>query len=122
MDETLAVHDSNQYERNYPRSEVNLRVVRRSRDEIFDEFARVIGAGGMFVASPDPLDVGEALSVEFVLPGLKAPVEIRADVVWRRDPGTPVSPGMGVRFLDVEETLRRRMNTFVDQEGNRESS
>jgi hypothetical protein len=63
--------------------------------------------------SPDPPEVGEALSVEFVLPGLKAPVGIRAEVVWRRELGTPDSPGMGIQFVDVEETLRQRISTFV---------
>jgi uncharacterized protein (TIGR02266 family) len=122
MDTTLAAHDSTQSDRNYPRSEVNLSVIRRSRDEIYQEFTRVISAGGMFVESPAPPEVGETLSVEFVLPGLKAPVEIRAEVVWRREPGTPDSPGMGVQFLDVEETLRQRISTFVECERNSEAS
>ncbi len=112
MNTTQAVHDGT--ERDYPRSDVNLLVIRRSRDEIYHEFARVLGAGGMFVKSPNPPNVGETLSMEFVLPGLEPPVEIRAEVVWRREPGTPDSPGMGIRFLDVEDSLRQRIGSFVE--------
>jgi uncharacterized protein (TIGR02266 family) len=102
-------------ERSYPRSNVNLLVLRRSRDEIYHEFARVLGAGGMFVKSLDPPYVGETLSMEFALPGLDLPVEIRGEVVYRREPGTPESPGMGIRFLDVEDTLRQQIGGFVEQ-------
>ena len=115
---TQAVHRNTQPDRDYPRSDVNLLVVRRSRDEIYREFADVLGAGGMFIKSSNPPDIGETVSMEFALPGIDDPVEIRAEVVWHRESGTPEAPGMGIRFLDVEDTLRRQIGSFVERASN----
>jgi uncharacterized protein (TIGR02266 family) len=122
MNPTQAVHAGTESDRDYQRTDVNLLVIRRSRDEIYNEFARVLGAGGMFVKSADPPDVGETLSMEFVLPGIEPAVEIRAEVVWRRGPGTTDAPGMGIRFLDVEDKLREQIGGFVERASEPESS
>ena len=120
MDATPA-SQGDQPARDYPRSDVNLLVLRRTKDEIYHEFARVLGAGGMFVKSLDPPDVGETLSMEFSLPGLDLPIEIRGEVMWRRESGTTESAGMGIRFLDVADTLRQQIGSFVEEDSIQES-
>jgi uncharacterized protein (TIGR02266 family) len=101
-------------QREFPRGNVNLIVVRRSRDEIYREFARVLGSGGMFVETPDPPAIGDEVSMEFRLPGLAAQVAVRARIVWRREPGSEQPPGMGLQFVDVDEALCSQIGAFVD--------
>jgi uncharacterized protein (TIGR02266 family) len=62
--------------------------------------ATTLGAGGLFIASDDPLPKGAPLIVAFVLPGGSHRHEIPGRVVWsQRDDGHS-RPGMGIAFKD----------------------
>ena len=54
-------------ERNWERADVNLAVVCRSREDVLDDIARKLGAGGMFVESDAPRPVGSVVEVEKAL-------------------------------------------------------
>lgn len=62
------------------------------------DLATTLGAGGLFIATDDPLPVGTRLSLRFSI-GAHPPHEIGGHVVWqqRGDEGGP-GGGMGVAF------------------------
>ena len=70
--------------------------------------AEVVGMGGLFLHTSDPLELGTV--IELVL-DLQAG-EVRARAVVRDScPGK----GMGVQFVQMEATARARLNQFLSQ-------
>jgi uncharacterized protein (TIGR02266 family) len=67
---------------------------------------RNIGAGGVFIQTPDPLPVGAPVRLRFSLPGQPAPLTVEAAVAWAE----PLV-GMGLRFTwlapEDEAAIRR---------------
>ena len=66
------------------------------------EVATTLGAGGLFIASEDPLDEGTPLVARFRLPQGETLHEIAGRVVWthRREDHPGTTPGMGIAFAD----------------------
>jgi Tfp pilus assembly protein PilZ len=66
--------------------------------------ATTLGAGGLFVPTPDPLPPGTRLGVRFRLPGSDEEHALRAEVVWANAASTPgvsaAGRGMGLAFRD----------------------
>jgi uncharacterized protein (TIGR02266 family) len=81
---------------------VHLSVEFLCRDGLRRETATTLGAGGLFVATDDPLPARETLELRFQLPGSRQRHEIPGRVVWRKRPEDPgdYTPGMGVEFTD----------------------
>jgi Tfp pilus assembly protein PilZ len=59
--------------------------------------------GGLFVATPSPLAVGDWAIVTFTIPGASEPVEILGEVRWSRpfQDLVDVPGGMGLRFVET---------------------
>ncbi len=82
----------------------------------FESRAGGIGGGGLFIESQTPLRVGTKLAMEFMLP--EKPSEwlpAKGVVAWvcpKADQYT-FSPGMGVRFTEVEPSIRDRILELV---------
>ncbi|WP_455377372.1 PilZ domain-containing protein [Petrachloros mirabilis] len=78
----------------------------------FESSAGGIGGGGLFIESQAPLPIGTKLTMEFALP--EYPNEwlpAKGVVAWvcpRADQYT-FSPGMGVRFTDIDQNIRNRV-------------
>jgi uncharacterized protein (TIGR02266 family) len=72
------------------------------------EYATTLGAGGLFVATEQPLAVGARLVLRFRLPGSDVLHTVEGRVAWRQAPdeaATPArAPGMGVAFVDAAAT------------------
>lgn len=70
---------------------------------------RNISAGGMLVKAGKTLEEGSTLRLEFQLPGGPAPLRVTGVVQH-------VSPDafMGIRFVDLSDSDRRRIETYVD--------
>jgi Tfp pilus assembly protein PilZ len=64
--------------------------------------ATTLGAGGLFIATDEPLDEGETLTVRFRLGSGAFRHEIRARVAWTNHPAgsRPGARGMGIEFAD----------------------
>jgi Tfp pilus assembly protein PilZ len=64
--------------------------------------ATTLGAGGLFIASDEPLDEGTLLVARFRLPRGETLHEIAGRVVWthRPDERAGTTPGMGIAFAD----------------------
>jgi uncharacterized protein (TIGR02266 family) len=70
---------------------------------------RNISAGGMLVKAEKTLEEGRSLRLEFQLPGDSAPLRVTGIVQH-------VSPDafMGIRFVDLSEADRKRIEAYVD--------
>jgi type IV pilus assembly protein PilZ len=82
----------------------------------YESRAGGIGGGGLFIESLSPLPVGTKLAMEFSLPEREANwLPARGIVAWvcpKADQYT-FSPGMGIRFLDIESETRDRILALV---------
>ncbi|HUK52329.1 MAG TPA: PilZ domain-containing protein [Candidatus Binatia bacterium] len=70
---------------------------------------RNISAGGMLVKTAHTAEEGSTLRLEFLLPGDPNPIRVTGAVQH-------VSPDayMGIRFVDLSEADRRRIEAYVD--------
>jgi len=71
------------------------------------DYATTLGAGGLFIASEDPLPTGTILKLHLRLPRGKVLHELEGRVSWvrRLDAGQQLhTPGMGVAFTDRAAT------------------
>jgi Tfp pilus assembly protein PilZ len=85
------------------------------------DVATTLGAGGLFVATQDPLDDGTTLVTRFCLPDGTTQYEISARVVWNHrkgDAGRPdQTPGMGICFTDPAQgaVLAAELESMIAQ-------
>jgi uncharacterized protein (TIGR02266 family) len=74
-----------------------------------------ISAGGLFIATPTPAQVGEHVDVELLLPSMGQSCKVRCEVRWVRkwgDAGTPV-PGMGLEFTELDPKTAAAIAAFI---------
>jgi uncharacterized protein (TIGR02266 family) len=89
------------------------------RYELFNEFESEVSTNlsteGMFLRSADPKPPGTVFSFQFQLGDDFALIEGRAEVIWtrREDQGPKRPAGMGVRFLNLDETSRNVIKRLV---------
>jgi type IV pilus assembly protein PilZ len=76
-----------------------------------------IGLGGMFIESSTPHSVGTQLEVEFALPDRPDIwLAVKGTVAWvcpKADQYT-LSPGMGIRFAEISDSVRERLMELVN--------
>jgi uncharacterized protein (TIGR02266 family) len=95
--------------------DVNTVLSMNTDHQFYTGFSENIEEGGIFVATFEPEPVGEAVIVNFKLPGGR-PVTARGVVQWVRDynPKTPeVAPGMGLKFTDLLPSDKRAIEEFT---------
>jgi hypothetical protein len=68
---------------------------------------------GAFVQCFSPRDIGSVLQVQMHMKGGKS-IACHAEVVWTRGYGGRhgPSPGMGIRFLDLDPRIEKRLRSF----------
>ncbi len=79
----------------------------------FFGYAKTLSRGGMYIASVNPRMVGEEFEITFRL-DTEPDIKCRCVVVWRREyrPGD-LEPGMGIKFVDLNEAARDRIDKWV---------
>ena len=92
----------------------------RSENNLYVGFSENISEGGLFIATYEPLTVGERLPVHFTLPGFNVPIRCEVEVTWVLEYGEgPLDgdkvPGMGLRFLDLPDSHREVLAAFINQ-------
>ena len=104
--------------RRFPRK--SLPVQFRARDAegsgnlVFE--ASDLSAGGTFLKSDLLLEEGEALHVEFRVPGVPRLLKAQARIAWvRRFPSDDESAGMGVEFLAMSEDDRSLLRDYLER-------
>ena len=81
---------------------LRIEVEYESEGETRRDLATTLGAGGLFIATADPLDEGSVLRTRFRLPQGETLHEIAGRVVWNHRKGDlpAQTPGMGISFGD----------------------
>ncbi|MES1209102.1 MAG: TIGR02266 family protein [Pseudomonadota bacterium] len=87
------------------RADIELPVEVATEQGSFTAACKNIGAGGVFVATDQPPQVGTRLAIKLQLPRQDGPISVAAEVRWTRS-GEPTaadrrSPGMGLRFVGL---------------------
>ena len=82
---------------------LDLPVQLRSRAGSARGTVKNICTGGVFVATPRLLDVGDWVIVTFTIPGATEPIEILGEVRWSRpfQDMVAVPAGLGLRFVET---------------------
>jgi Tfp pilus assembly protein PilZ len=75
--------------------------------------SRDVGTGGLFAVTEEEFVPGEQLLVELASPSTWDPLVLRAEVSWRRDPGSGEKPGVGVQFVDVSQEAQVALTRLV---------
>lgn len=94
-----------------------VRIRFRLFQEFIQEMSTNISLGGMFVATAEPREPGSQFDFEYLLEDGFTLIKGRAEVAWvRSEPEGDKRPiGMGVRFLELEETSRVLVDKIVDR-------
>jgi uncharacterized protein (TIGR02266 family) len=102
--------------RKWPRLHHELMVtLATERHGSFSGWSTSVSQGGCFVNTKTAAPVGEVVQVLLQLPG-ETECKLQARVVWSQPPGPGVDePGMGLEFLDADETTRARLGRIVSQ-------
>jgi uncharacterized protein (TIGR02266 family) len=107
-----------------PRTSLFAHVDLHTESNFFSGFSGDLSDGGLFVATYEPLSLGQAVLVELSLPGGHF-ISASGRVAWLRDPlhrNAELAPGAGIVFdacddvarLAIERFMTRREPTFVD--------
>jgi uncharacterized protein (TIGR02266 family) len=73
-----------------------------------------LSPGGSFLRSELLLEQGEALTVEFRIPGTARQIQAPARVAWvRRFPKGDEQAGMGIEFLSMAEADRELLRRYL---------
>lgn len=94
--------------RREPRFRVAMRVTYRTATDFVVDYTRNISAGGVYVSSKRPPQLGEAVLLRLYPPGQDEPIDLSGQVAWRR-PGE----GFGLRFSPASTQSRRRLEQVV---------
>ena len=102
----------------HPRFEYVVEVTLQSEHNFFTGFTENISEGGVFIATYSLRPIGTLLQFSFTLPDAPEPIEATGEVRWLRehDPVRMDSPpGIGVRFVELSEADKARVQAFVRQ-------
>jgi len=81
----------------------------------FSGWSTSVSQGGCFVNTNIAAPVGDVVQILLQLPG-EGECKLQARVVWSQPSGPGVDePGMGLEFLDADETTRARLGRIVSQ-------
>jgi len=115
MDQPKDGREARQHKRLDLRAEVTL----HGETNFFQGFSENISEGGIFVITHYLEPIGSIVELDILLPGQRRePVTIKGEVCWVRDydpSNSSVDPGMGLRFLDLSDEDKARIEAFVEQ-------
>ena len=85
-------------------------------DEEYWGFTKNLNAGGAFVLTPDPMDLGDEFLLELHVPDGGEPIAVGCKVVWANKYGMEsenLRRGMGVKFLTLQEKDQIRIEEYI---------
>jgi len=102
--------------RKSPRMDVILKVRYRSKEDFQEALIRSISEVGVFLATSAPFDVGYHFLLEIHLPYRKGVIRGKCQVVWVNQIEVEDYPkGMGVKFIDLSDSDRARLEEYLDE-------
>ncbi len=103
--------------RRAPRVLVDLEVDYASEENYLFAYITDISATGIFVRTTTPEIPGTHLNLRFAPASITDKIEVEGEVIWVNPyrPGTPdnLHPGMGIRFVGLDDDLRERLLELV---------
>lgn len=100
-----------------PRVLVDLEVDYALEDNYLFAYITDISATGIFVRTTSPEQPGTHLNLRFQPGDSETPIEVEGEVIWVNPfrPGAPdsIHPGMGIRFVGLDDDLRDRLLELV---------
>lgn len=81
----------------------------------FFGFASNLSRSGMFIATVKPRELGEEFEITFNLPDSGEPITCRCYGVWvrRYSPDSGIIPGMGIRFMNMNDETKIRIDAWI---------
>ena len=104
--------------RTYPRFELEVEVTQTSEHNFFTGFTENISEGGVFIATQHPLPLGTRFHFRLTLPDEPTPIQAVGEVRWLRtyhSDREAISPGIGVRFIELNPADQARVQRFLQQ-------
>lgn len=99
--------------RKRPRISMSREVVCESGGDFLPSFLSNISSDGVFIETPNPLEVNMRLRISFDIPEIDEPLTITGTVVWVRTMGKSQKPGMGIRFDRMMQEDREKFDRFL---------
>jgi len=84
-----------------------------------------LGEGGVFIRTPNPLDLGEEFVLKLHLAEGEAPVEVSCKVIWTNKYGKEsrqLRRGMGVKFMNLSPKIQSRVESYIQAHKNNQFS
>ena len=115
---TEAVRKDRKERRKYDRVPKRFRVSYQSLESFSNSYLSNIGKGGVYIRTDQPLDTGTQFQLRISLPDGKEELEVMCEVVWGCTPEAAssqgnTSAGMGVRFLNLTEAGKDRIDEIL---------
>ncbi len=88
-------------------------------------FDKDFKSGGLFIRTPNPMEVGEKIFLNLRIPDGQEPIEVNCKVVWTNQYGNETKylhRGMGVKLLDNSPGTRKRIEKYFLLNENKELS
>ncbi len=101
--------------RAHERFSAHVEVSLQSDHNFYTGFTENISSGGLFISTRELLPIGTVFQLQMSLPTMPD-CRIDCEVRWQRleQLDNPESvPGMGVRFINLDEQTSRAMNDFI---------
>jgi uncharacterized protein (TIGR02266 family) len=100
------------------RSQLLVLKVSSGDKKTFFGYGKTLSKSGMFISSVNPRDVGEEFAISFKLPDDQTEVKCRCRVAWTREyaSASEREPGMGIEFLDLDDSIKVRIDEWVKNE------
>jgi len=99
------------------RASLLVKAVIECDDEKRELFASNLSADGMFLRTIAPFGAGKEMDIAFYV-DQEDPVELKGTVVYMNELNNEIEPepGMGIRFIEVPEDVKQRINYFLMQQ------
>jgi len=84
-----------------------------------------LGDGGVFIRTPNPLELGEEFVLKLHLAEGEAPIEVACKVIWSNKYGKEsrqLRRGMGVKFMNLSPALQSRVESYIQTHKNKQFS
>jgi type IV pilus assembly protein PilZ len=108
------------------RVDAQVEVQFKSFEQFYKEYTSNISRGGIFIQTGDPLPKQSVLEVRLILPHEPEPVMVVGEVVHVIDKRIARqhgwNEGMGVQFVDYEETAKQAIDSYVKRKFEKDPS
>ncbi len=110
-EEARAQNERRQHLRATYKASINL----TSESNFYTGFTDDLSEGGLFVATHNTILRGNIADIEFMLPDDDNPISVQGEVRWVREyrPENDAPPGMGLKFINLSDSVRQRITNFV---------